>query len=152
MLQREFSLWMKSARHSRKPARLIDDPTLSQPRPPTAQISLRFPKLSTLAKQFPQHPSTYITPAVDAFHFSHHRHPRVPVVAVLVVVLAELAVSGPVRLHHVAVLQPGRSLLLLGTLLAAVRGVASHWVAARQHRARHLFAVHLSRRPLEMEN
>lgn len=75
-----------------------------------------------------------------------------PVVAVLVVVLSELAVPGPVSLHHVAVLQPGRSLLLLRTLFAAVRGVAPHGVAARQRRARHLLTVNFSRGPLEMEN
>lgn len=136
---------------------LIDELTLSQPLrlhpiTPPAHISLIFPKLSTQGNGFLDSPGTYITPAVDAFHFAHHGHPGVPVVAVLVVVLAELAVPGPVCLHHVAVLQAGGSLRLLRTLFAAVGGVAPHRVAARQHRARHLLTVNLSRRPLEMED
>lgn len=75
-----------------------------------------------------------------------------PVFAVLVVVLAELAVPGPIRLHHIAVLQGGSSLFLLRTLFAAVGGVAPHGVAARQRRARHFLTVNLSRGPLEMED
>lgn len=87
---------------------------------------------------------TYVTPAVDALHLPHQRHPGVPVVAVLVKVLAKLAVAGTVCLHHVAVLQGSRGLLLLWTLFTAVRGIPPDRVSAGQDRARHLLAVHLS--------
>lgn len=91
---------------------------------------------------------TYITPAVDAFHFPHEWYPGMPVVTVLVVVLAKFAVPQPVGLHHVAVLQARGRLLLLWTLLTAVRGITPHGMTAGQHWTRDLLTVYLSRRPL----
>lgn len=73
-----------------------------------------------------------------------------PAVAVLVEVLSKLAVAGAVGLHHVAVLQAGGP-VLLRTLLAAVRGAASHRVAAAQRRTRHLLTVNLPRGALRSE-
>lgn len=89
-----------------------------------------------------------ITPAVDALHLPDHRNPWVPVVAVLIIVFAEFAVSWPVRLHHIAVLQTRGRPLLLGTLLTAVGRVSADRMATGQRGAGHLLTVDLTSRAL----
>lgn len=88
--------------------------------------------------------NTYITPAVDALHFSHQGHPWMPVVAVVVIVLAKFAVSRPIRLHHVGVFQVAGCLLLLRTFFTAVRRISSHGMTACHRWTRHLLAVYLA--------
>lgn len=86
---------------------------------------------------------THVTPAGDALHLAHQRHARVPILAVLIIVFAKLAVSRAVRLHHFIIFQEGR--VLRGTLLTAVRRVASDWPAAGEDGTGHLLAVDFTR-------